>query len=138
MTTTKRRSGTEPQPETIQQEPVSLAHIQRNPGMPLDMDWVDRVHINRSAVERRAATMSTRRTVKKEWQAAWLLRAITCIDLTTLSGDDTSERVRRLCAKARQPLQQELVQKLGIARLDIKVAAVCVYHASVDTARRAI
>ena len=99
MTTTKRRSGTEPQPETIQQEPVSLAHMQRNPGMPLDMDWVDRVHINRSAVERRAATMSTRRTVKKEWQAAWLLRAITCIDLTTLAGDDTPGNVLRLCAR---------------------------------------
>src|SRR5438270_12395264 len=100
MTTTKRRSGTETQPETIQQEPVSLAHIQRNPGMPLDMDWVDRVHINRSAVERGGATMSTRRTVKKEWQAAWLLRAITCIDLTSLAGDDTPGRVLGVCSTA--------------------------------------
>src|SRR5438270_13894423 len=138
MTTTKRRSGTETQPETIQQEPVSLAHVQRNPGMPLDMDWVDRVHINRSAVERRAATMSTRRTVKKEWQAAWLLRAITCIDLTTLAGDDTPGNVVRLCAKARRPLRPDLVDALGVGHLDIKVGAVCVYHALVPTAVAAL
>src|SRR5437588_1358706 len=138
MTTTKRRSGTEPQPETIQQEPVSLAHIQRNPGMPLDMDWVDRVHINRSAVERRAATISTRRTVKKEWQAAWLLRAITCIDLTTLAGDDTPGHVRRLCAKARQPVRQEILQALGVNDLNVQVGAVCVYHNLVPVAVEAL
>src|SRR5438270_10088826 len=136
MTTTKRRSGTETQPETIQQEPVSLAHVQRNPGMPLDMDWVDRVHINRSAVERRAATMSTRRTVKKEWQAAWLLRAITCIDLTTLAGDDTPGNVVRLCAKARQPVRQDLLAALGVDGL--KVGAVCVYHNLVPVAVEAL
>jgi deoxyribose-phosphate aldolase len=76
--------------------------------------------------------------VKKEWQAAWLLRAISCMDLTTLSGDDTEERVRRLCAKARHPVQQDLVKRLGIEELDIKVAAVCVYHTFVETARRAL
>src|SRR5438132_42634 len=81
-----------------------------------------------AAVERRAATLVARRTVKKEWQVAWMLRAITCMDLTTLSGDDTDERVRRLCAKGRQPIQHELVKRLGIAELDIKVAAICVYH----------
>src|SRR3989440_8532293 len=134
MTTKKRRSGTETQPETIQQEPVSLAHVQRNPGMPLDMDWVDRVHINRSAVERRAATLSTRRTVKKEWQAAWLLRAITCIDLTTLAGDDTPGNVQRLCAKAKHPVRRELLEALGVEGLDLKVGAVCVYHALVPVA----
>src|SRR5438270_11779799 len=110
----------------------------RNPGMPLELDWLREVRVNRSAVERRAQTIGTRRTVKKEWQAAWLLRAITCMDLTTLSGDDTDERVRRLGAKARQPIQQELVQKLGVESLDIKVAAVCVYHTFVETARRAV
>src|SRR5207245_5571282 len=110
----------------------------RNPGIPLDLDVVAGLRVNRSAVERRAATIPTRRTVKKEWQAAWLLRAITCMDLTTLSGDDTDERVRRLCAKARQPLQQDLVQKLGVESLNIKVAAVCVYHHFVETARRAV
>jgi deoxyribose-phosphate aldolase len=96
------------------------------------------VRVNTSAVERRTQTHTARRTVKKEWQAAWLLRAITCMDLTTLSGDDTDERVRRLCAKARQPLQQELLHKLGVEELDIKVAAVCVYHRFVETARRAL
>src|SRR5712691_9263609 len=88
--------------------------LQPNRGIPLNLDWVNAVRVNTSAVERRAQTIGTRRTVKKEWQAAWLLRAITCMDLTTLSGDDTDERVRRLCAKARQPIQLELIQKLGI------------------------
>src|ERR1700682_4616807 len=100
----------------------------RNPGMPLDFGWVNDVRINRSAVERRAATIPTRRTVKKEWQAAWLLKAITMIDLTTLSGDDTPGNVRRLSAKARSPLRGEILTALGAEQLDIKVAAVCVYH----------
>src|SRR5713226_8596198 len=112
--------------------------LQPNRGVPLNLDWVNAVRVNTSAVERRAQTIGTRRTVKKEWQAAWLLRAVTCMDLTTLSGDDTDERVRRLCAKARQPIQQELKQALGVESLDIKVAAVCVYHTFVETARRAI
>ncbi len=98
----------------------------RNPGLPLDLDWVRQVHVNRSAVERRAATLSTRRTVKKEWQAAWLLRAITCMDLTTLAGDDTPGNVQRLCAKARQPLRPEILAALGADHL--QVGAVCVYH----------
>jgi deoxyribose-phosphate aldolase len=109
-----------------------------NRGVPLNLDWVNQVRVNTSAVERRAQTHVARRTVKKEWQAAWLLRAVTCMDLTTLSGDDTDERVRRLCAKARQPIQQELIKRLGIEELDIKVAAVCVYHRFVDTALRAL
>jgi deoxyribose-phosphate aldolase len=109
-----------------------------NSGIPLDLNWVQEVRVNTSAVERRAQTQVARRTVKKEWQAAWLLRAITCIDLTTLSGDDTDERVRRLCAKARQPLQRDLVQKLGVEELEVKVAAVCVYHLFVETALHAL
>src|SRR6266581_4459806 len=112
--------------------------LHANHGIPLNLDWVREVRVNTSAVERRAQTLVTRRTVKKEWQAAWLLRAISCMDLTTLSGDDTDERVRRLCAKARQPLQQELVQKIGVESLNIKVAAVCVYHHFVETARRSV
>src|ERR1700739_2507135 len=112
--------------------------LQPNRGVPLNLDWIDAVRVNTSAVERRAQTLVARRTVKKEWQAAWLLRAITCMDLTTLSGDDTDERVRRLCAKARQPIQQELAAKLGVESLHIKVGAVCVYHTFVETARRAI
>ncbi len=109
-----------------------------NSGIPLDLNWIQEVRVNTSAVERRAQTQVARRTVKKEWQAAWLLRAISCMDLTTLSGDDTDERVRRLCAKARQPIQQELVRKLGIEQLDVKVAAVCVYHLFVETALHAL
>jgi len=109
-----------------------------NTGIPLNLDWVREVRVNTSAVERRAQTHVARRTVKKEWQAAWLLRAITCMDLTTLSGDDTDERVRRLCAKGRHPIQQELEQKLGIEELQIKVAAVCVYHTFVETALAAL
>jgi deoxyribose-phosphate aldolase len=109
-----------------------------NRGTSLNLDWVESVRVNTSAVERRAATLVTRRTVKKDWQIAWLLRAITCMDLTTLSGDDTDERVRRLCAKARQPLQNELIEKLGIADLRIRVGAVCIYHLFVETAVRAL
>jgi deoxyribose-phosphate aldolase len=109
-----------------------------NRGIPLDLNWVQEVRVNTSAVERRAASEVARRTVKKEWQAAWLLRAISCMDLTTLSGDDTDERVRRLCAKGRHPLQQELVQKLGIEKLEIKVAAICIYHTFIETALQAL
>ena len=109
-----------------------------NRGIPLNLDWVRQVRVNTSAVERRAQSHVARRTVKKEWQAAWLLRAISCMDLTTLSGDDTEERVRRLCAKARQPIQHELAKQLQIEELGIKVAAVCVYHRFVETAVRAL
>lgn len=110
----------------------------RNRGIPLNLDWVREVRVNTSAVERRTQSQVARRTVKKEWQAAWLLRAITCMDLTTLSGDDTDERVRRLCAKGRHPIQPELEQKLGIVELQIKVAAICVYHTFVETALHAL
>ena len=106
--------------------------------MPLDLDVIRALRVNRSAVERRAATIPTRRTVKKEWQAAWLLRAITCMDLTTLQGDDTPGNVIRLCAKARRPLRQDLIDALGVGHLDIKVGAVCVYHALVPTAVAAL
>ena len=110
----------------------------RNPGMELDLDWVEAVRVNRSAVERRAATLPARRTVKKQWQAAWLLRAITLMDLTTLSGDDTPGTVRRLCAKARQPVRPDLLEALGAQDLPIHTAAVCVYHALVPTAVEAL
>jgi len=141
MTTTKRRTG--PVQETIlQAEPITHPTPGRNPGIPLDLDWVREVHINRSAVERRAATLVTRRTVKKEWQAAWLLRAITCIDLTTLAGDDTSGNVLRLCAKSRQPVRQELLESLGFTGYPqgtpLHVGAVCVYHNLVPVAVEAL
>jgi deoxyribose-phosphate aldolase len=113
-------------------------HVERNPGMPLDLDVVRAIRVNRSAVERRAATIPTRRTVKKEWQAAWLVRAITLMDLTTLSGDDTPGNVRRLCAKARHPLRDDLAHALGVDQFGITVGAVCVYHALVPTAVEAL
>jgi deoxyribose-phosphate aldolase len=112
--------------------------LERNPGTALDLARVASVEVNRSAVERRAATLPARRTVKKEWQAAWLLRAITCMDLTTLSGDDTPGAVQRLCAKARQPVKFELLEQLGALSLPIRVGAVCVYHALVPVAVEAL
>ncbi len=106
--------------------------------MPLDLDWVRGVRVNRSAVERRADTLPKRRTVKKEWQLGWLLRAVTLMDLTTLQGDDTADRVRRLCAKAVRPVRVDLLEALGFADRAVRVAAVCVYHAFVETAVRAL
>src|SRR5688500_13919816 len=114
------------------------AHDARNPGIPLELDWVNDIRINRSAVERRASTIPTRRTVKKDWQAAWLLRAITFIDLTTLQGDDTPGNVRRLCAKARQPVREDMLNAIGVAHLPIQVGAVCVYHSLVRHAVEAL
>jgi deoxyribose-phosphate aldolase len=111
----------------------AVAH-KRNPGYPLDLDWVERVRMNRSALERRANTIGARRTVKKDYQLAWLLKAITMIDLTTLNADDTPGRVERLCAKARTPLRSDIVDALGVASLNIRPGAVCVYHTFVKTA----
>ena len=107
---------------------------QRNIGIPLDLDWVLAAQVNRSAVERRIATLPGRRSVKKVWQAAWLLRAVTCLDLTTLSGDDTPGRVKRLCAKARQPIRPDMRAKLHVADVNVTVAAVCVYPSRVRDA----
>lgn len=112
-------------------------HIhERNMGIPLDLGWVKSTRVNLSATERRAATMGTRRSVKKDWQAAWLLRAITCIDLTTLSGDDTPSNVQRLCAKARNPVRHDILEALGVGDLGITTGAVCVYHNRVADAVR--
>ena len=110
----------------------------RNPGVPLSPDWFESVGVNASAVERRAATLTARRSVKKEYQAAWLVKAMTCIDLTTLAGDDTPERVRRLCAKARNPLSGELLAALDLAEMGLTVAAVCVYPTLVGPAVKAL
>jgi deoxyribose-phosphate aldolase len=108
----------------------------RNPGMALDLDWVAGVQANTSAIERRCATLPGRRSVKKDYQAAWLLKAIACIDLTTLSGDDTEGRVRRLCAKARQPVRAEMLDQLGMSGLT--TGAVCVYHDMIPAAVTAL
>jgi deoxyribose-phosphate aldolase len=109
----------------------------RNAGMPLRLDWVEDARANLSAVERRAQTLTSRRSLKKEWQAAWLVKALTCVDLTTLAGDDTPERVRRLCAKARAPLRRDLVEALGLDAMPT-VAAVCVYPTMVAPAVKAL
>jgi deoxyribose-phosphate aldolase len=116
---------------------LPAAHA-RNPIHPFDLDPVRALRINRSAVERRVGSLPGRRTVKKAWQAAWLLRAITLMDLTTLSGDDTPGNVRRLCAKARNPVRQDLLEALGAADLGITTGAVCVYHGLVATAVKAL
>jgi deoxyribose-phosphate aldolase len=114
----------------------SAAHLPRNPGIPLDLGEVLAVRVNRSAVLARTASLTARRSVKKEWQAAWLLKAITCIDLTTLSGDDTPGKVQRLCAKARQPLRGDIAAALGAEGLT--TGAVCVYHNMVTDAVAAL
>ena len=106
--------------------------------MPLDLDWVASTRVNRSAVERRASTLPGRRSVKSHWQAAWLVRAIQVIDLTTLGGDDTPGNVRRLCAKARNPIRSDLAEALGIHGLGLTTGAVCVYHEMVETAVAAL
>lgn len=118
--------------------PVTATHPARNAGMPLDPDWFMGVQVNLSASERRAATLGTRRSVKQDYQAAWLVKAISCIDLTTLAGDDTDARVVRLCQKARRPLRNDLVEALGLASAPPTVAAVCVYPALVGAAVKAL
>ena len=116
--------------------PVSLQLPQtvepRNPGQDFDADWLHGLQANTSAIERRAKTLPGRRSVKKDHQAAWLLKAITCIDLTTLSGDDTDARVQRLCAKARQPLRADLLAALDMPQ--ITTGAICVYHEMIGPA----
>ena len=110
----------------------------RVPILPLDLEWIKSIRVNRSAVERRADTLGKRRTVKKEWQAAWLLRAIACMDLTTLAGDDTPGNVVRLCAKARQPVRQDLLEHMGVGDLGLHTGAVCVYHNLIASALDAL
>jgi deoxyribose-phosphate aldolase len=128
---------------TTQTSALSVAHphlpqtTEPRPSVqPLDLDWALDVAVNTSAVERRCATLPGRRSVKKDYQAAWLLKAITLIDLTTLAGDDTVGRVRRLCAKARQPVRPDLLDRLGMP--GVTVGAVCVYHDMVETAVAAL
>lgn len=121
---------------TAQRDQLPQVHLPRNEGMELDMDWVARVQANTSAIERRAATLPGRRSVKKAYQAAWLAKAVTLIDLTTLAGDDTAGRVRRLCAKARQPVRADILDALGLPA--ITTGAVCVYHDMIEVAVEAL
>lgn len=112
--------------------------LERNPGMAYTPELFNRIRINRSAVERRAATIAKRRSIKKEYQTAWLLKAITCMDLTTLAGDDTPGKVRRLCQKARRPVRQDILEGLGVGDMNITTGAVCVYHNLIPTAVKAL
>ncbi len=118
--------------------PQAATPARRNPGTALKPEWFDGIAVNLSAAERRAATMGTRRSVKKAYQAAWLVKALTCIDLTTLAGDDTPGRVHRLASKARRPLRDDLVEALGLAEAPPTVAAVCVYPTMVAPAVKAL
>lgn len=113
-------------------------HISRNEGIPFNTAFFDNININKTAVERRAATLPNRRTVKKEYQAAWLLKAISCIDLTTLAGDDTRGNVMRLCAKARSPVRLDLLEAMDMADMNIHTGAVCVYHNLIPFAKEAL
>jgi len=117
---------------------AGISPIKRNPGIALDLDWVNSLRVNRSAVERRAKSLLGRRSVKKQWQAAWLLKAVSCIDLTTLSGDDTPGRVLRLCAKARNPIRPDILAALGMAGQAVHTGAVCVYHNMIGPALEAL
>ena len=112
--------------------------VTRNPGMDFKLDKISNIAINKSAVERRCSNYGTRRSIKKDKQAAWLLKAITLMDLTTLSGDDTDARVRRLCSKAKQPISNKLEKILGVESLKLSVAAVCVYHDMLSSAKEAL
>ena len=117
---------------------MTQSKIKRNPGTDLNLDWINNIQANTSATERRAATLGARRSIKKDHQAAWLIKAISLIDLTTLAGDDTEQRVRRLCAKAKNPLRQDLKDALGIGEMNLTTGAVCVYHDMLTTAHQAL
>jgi len=121
-----------------QQKQILTNSFPRTEGCDFHADWVDGIKINKSAVDRRISSLAGRRTVKKQWQAAWLLKAVSCIDLTTLSGDDTEGRVRRLCAKARHPVRPDILDALGFSGSNLTTAAVCVYHEMVATAVAAL
>ena len=112
------------------------SNTKRNPGMDFQLDKISSISIDRSAIERRCKNYGVRRSIKKDKQAAWLLKAITLMDLTTLSGDDTEARVRRLCSKAKKPLNPTLSKALGVDSLNLGVAAVCVYHDMLSAAKK--
>lgn len=111
-----------------------MSKVKRNPGMPINLDWVESIQVNTSAVERRAKSYAGRRSIKKQHQAAWLLKALSCIDLTTLAGDDTTRRVKRLCNKAKLPVRKDILIALGVDKLNITTGAVCVYHEMLEAA----
>jgi deoxyribose-phosphate aldolase len=135
---TKKKSAPKPAKSAgvTQLKAVETVEHARNPIAAFELDKIAAIKINKSAVERRAAGYGKRRTVKKEWQAAWLLKAITMIDLTTLAGDDTLSNVSRLCAKAKQPVLPQILKILGVEDLNIQTGAVCVYHNLIEQAKK--
>lgn len=124
--------------KTLDKKSIISQGPDRNDGLPFDTKYFDHLHINRSAVERRVNTLPGRRTVKKEFQAAWLLKAISMIDLTTLAGDDTQGNVTRLCQKAKHPVRRDLLEQLGMQDANLTTAAVCVYHNLIPFAKTAL
>jgi deoxyribose-phosphate aldolase len=124
--------------DKIKTNSVENSHDTRNEGLPFNTKYFDEILVNRSAVERRVKSLGGRRTVKKEYQAAWLLKAISMIDLTTLAGDDTQGNVQRLCMKARNPVRKDLLEKLGVSELNLTTGAVCVYHSLIPFAKEAL
>jgi deoxyribose-phosphate aldolase len=117
---------------------MTAQQVERNPGTVLTPEWFESIQVNHSAAVRRATTLGARRTVKKEYQAAWLVKAVTCIDLTTLAGDDTPGRVHRLAMKARRPIREDIVAALGLSDAPPTVGAVCVYPTMVAPAVKAL
>ncbi|MBI2718281.1 MAG: deoxyribose-phosphate aldolase [Rhizobiales bacterium] len=117
---------------------LPMPHAARNAGVAFDPAWIEDCRINLSASERRVAQIPARRSIKKDAQAAWLLKAVTCIDLTTLAGDDTTGRVKRLCAKAIRPVREDILDALGMGGRGIHTGAVCVYHRFVSAAVEAL
>uniref|UniRef100_A0A3Q2P9W1 deoxyribose-phosphate aldolase n=1 Tax=Fundulus heteroclitus TaxID=8078 RepID=A0A3Q2P9W1_FUNHE len=106
----------------------------RNPGTDLDLEWLSKVRVNTQAVLKRAQHIQGLKVPKKQWQTAWLLKAVSCIDLTTLAGDDTPSNVHRLCVKAIQPVRYDLLKKMDMHDKGLTTAAVCVYPARVADA----
>ncbi len=123
---------------SAQVETTTGHELPRNAPMAFDRSWIDDIRVNRSGVERRIETLKARRTVKKTWQAGWLLKAVSCMDLTSLAGDDTPGRIKRLCAKARRPLRADIADALGVTERGVTVGAVCVYHEMVPLAVAAL
>ena len=127
--------------KTLEKNHTNLMQNQdemRNEGLPFNTKYFDAININRSAVEKRVSTLTGRRSVKKEFQAAWLLKAISMIDLTTLAGDDTRGNVMRLCEKAKNPVREDLLQQLGMQDAKLTTGAVCVYHNLIPFAKEAL
>ncbi len=122
----------------MQVESLRTPSFGRNGGIPLDLEWVEECQANKTAIERRCSTLLGRRTVKKQHQLAWLCCAISCMDLTSLNGDDTDGTVRRLCSKAKNPVREDLLSLLGFQPGELKVGAVCVYHPFVKVAVEAL